>query len=167
MRKRAFVPIKTFREKLSEVKFWFGLTCALLSTEYNKVLSLLREKRVSPWVKNPLSAQWNGLTDSSSKAGKKNKNQHRRKPRSVLQPHVCQICSQMNFVESLLLMRTSSSRSLALTCLYSPYSAASGERSSFCTFLWERDDKWWDKPSVKNRGTTLWQFLRIFHGRGT
>lgn len=46
---------------------------------------------------------------------------------------------QMNLVESLLLMRTSSSRSLALTCLYSLYSTANGERSSFCTFLWEQD----------------------------
>lgn len=54
------------------------------------------------------------------------------------------ICSQINFVESLLLMRTSSRRSLALTCLYSLYSAASGERSSFCTFLWEQDGKRWD-----------------------
>lgn len=51
------------------------------------------------------------------------------------------IHSQMNLLESLLLMRTSSSRSLALTCLYSLYSTASGERSSFCTFLWERDNK--------------------------
>lgn len=54
------------------------------------------------------------------------------------------ICSQINFVESLLLMRTSRRRSLALTCLYSLYSAASGERSSFCTFLWEQDGKRWD-----------------------
>lgn len=46
---------------------------------------------------------------------------------------------QMNLVESLLLMRTSSSRSLALMCLYSLYSTANGERSSFCTFLWEQD----------------------------
>jgi len=45
------------------------------------------------------------------------------------------LSSQINFVESLLLMRTSSSRSLALTCLYSLYSTAKGERSSFCTFL--------------------------------
>lgn len=49
--------------------------------------------------------------------------------------------SQVNFVDSLLLMRTSSSRSLAFTCLYSLYSTAKGERSSFCTFLREPDDK--------------------------
>lgn len=48
---------------------------------------------------------------------------------------------QMNLVESLLLMSTSSSRSLALTCLYSLYSTASGERSSFCTFLQEQGGK--------------------------
>lgn len=36
---------------------------------------------------------------------------------------------------SLLLIRTSSSLSLALTCLYSLYSSAMGVRSSFCTFL--------------------------------
>lgn len=36
------------------MKSWFGLTCALLSTEYNKVLSLLWEKRVSPWVKKSI-----------------------------------------------------------------------------------------------------------------
>lgn len=50
----------------------------------------------------------------------------------------------MNLVESLLLIRTSSSRSLALTCLYSLYSSANGERSSFCTFLWEPDIKHWE-----------------------
>lgn len=38
---------------------------------------------------------------------------------------------------SLLLIRTSSSLSLALTCLYSLYSSAMGVRSSFCTFLVE------------------------------
>lgn len=36
---------------------------------------------------------------------------------------------------SLLLIRTSSSLSLALICLYSLYSSAIGVRSSFCTFL--------------------------------
>lgn len=41
----------------------------------------------------------------------------------------------MNFEESLLLIRTSRSFSLALMCLYSLYSSAKGERSSFCTFL--------------------------------
>lgn len=50
-------------------------------------------------------------------------------------------CLQINLLASLLLMRTSSSRSLALTCLYSLYSSASGERSSFCTFLRGRHNK--------------------------
>uniref|UniRef100_A0A0E9USM0 Uncharacterized protein n=1 Tax=Anguilla anguilla TaxID=7936 RepID=A0A0E9USM0_ANGAN len=45
----------------------------------------------------------------------------------------------MNLDEFLLLMRTSSSRSLALMCLYSLYSWASGERSSFCTFLRDQE----------------------------
>lgn len=35
-------------------------------------------------------------------------------------------------------MRTSISLSLALMCLYSLYSTAKGERSSFCTFLWQQ-----------------------------
>lgn len=39
---------------------------------------------------------------------------------------------------SLLLIRTSRSRSLAFTCLYSLYSSAIGARSSFCTFLEEQ-----------------------------
>lgn len=60
---------------------------------------------------------------------------------------------QMNLLESLLLMSTSSSRSLALTCLYSLYSTASGERSSFCTFLQEQGGKRYDtarkKPSCR------------------
>lgn len=56
---------------------------------------------------------------------------------------------QMNLVESLLLMSTSSSRSLALTCLYSLYSTASGERSSFCTFLQEQGGKRYDAARKK------------------
>lgn len=48
---------------------------------------------------------------------------------------------QINLLESRLLMRTSSRRSLALTCLYSLYSSANGERSSFCTFLRGRNHK--------------------------
>lgn len=52
-----------------------------------------------------------------------------------------------------MLIRTSSSRSLALMCLYSLYSTANGERSSFCTFLWERD-----KQTVRKRATVrLWK----------
>lgn len=146
-KKDSFCSNKNFqREKLLAVKLWFGLNVCVVKHTYNKVLSLLGEKRVSPWVekkkKNPLSAQWNGLTDSSSKAGKKKKSAQMETPICPSTSHLSKICSQMNFVESLLLMRTSSSRSLALTCLYSPYSAASGERSSFCTFLWEQDNKW-------------------------
>lgn len=51
---------------------------------------------------------------------------------------------------SLLLIRTSSSLSLALTCLYSLYSSAMGVRSSFCTFLVgvkaDHEDFWNRKP---------------------
>lgn len=60
------------------------------------------------------------------------------------------IFSQMNLVESLLLMRTSSSRSLALTCLYSLYSTANGERSSFCTFLWDEEGKTTNSKKVRS-----------------
>lgn len=58
-------------------------------------------------------------------------------------------------------MRTSSSRSLALTCLYSLYSTASGERSSFCTFLWEQDNKHEETDEGWVVENLLWECLFI------
>lgn len=85
-----FVPMKTFREELLAVKLWFGLTCVFVKHRVQQsAVSPWREAGVTTGEKNPLSAQWNGLTDSSSKAGGKKKNQHRWKPRTVLQPHIC------------------------------------------------------------------------------
>lgn len=79
-------------------------------------------------------ARWDVLTDTGDTA-------------PVLLLSLCFI--QMNLVESLLLMSTSSSRSLALTCLYSLYSTASGERSSFWTFLQEQGGNRYDAARKK------------------
>lgn len=72
---------------------------------------------------------------------------------------------QMNLVESLLLMSTSSSRSLALTCLYSLYSTASGERSSFWTFLQEQGGNRYDaarkKPSCRGFSLCSSKYLTL------
>lgn len=61
--------------------------------------------------------------------------------------------SHMNLVASRLLMSTSSSRSLALTCLYSWYSSASGERSSFWTVLL--------KHKERNKNETRFQEMEL------
>lgn len=63
----------------------------------------------------------------------------------------------MNLEESLLLIRTSRSFSLALMCLYSLYSSAKGERSSFCTFLFDESSS---VSFLQNSITHIW-FLKF------
>lgn len=87
MQKIAFVPIKTFREELLAVKLWFGLTCVLLSTT-KCCFSFERSGCHHGWKKSiKCSVERINRFILQSRGGEKN--QHRWKPRTVLQPHIC------------------------------------------------------------------------------
>lgn len=157
------------QNKLSAIQVWFSLVCAYVAssgvtspprgevtTTFFQAQQFDGGKPSSSTERNP-RARRSASTASNSEENMTVSSKVRcvdcdtGDTAPVLLLSLCFI--QMNLVESLLLMSTSSSRSLALTCLYSLYSTASGERSSFCTFLQEQGGKRYDaarkKPSCR------------------
>lgn len=161
------------QNKLSAIQVWFSLVCAYVAS--SGVTSPPRGEVTTTFF------QAQHLTEGNPRARRSASTASNSEENMTVSSKVrCVDCDtgdtapvlllslcfiQMNLVESLLLMSTSSSRSLALTCLYSLYSTASGERSSFWTFLQEQGGNRYDaarkKPSCRGFSLCSSKYLTL------